>query len=1107
MMEQILDTAEDLFSKHGLYGVTLKDVAKRVGVHHTLLNYYFKDKKKLFDEVFARRAVVTSTRRMDALDAYDAATQGKPTVEGALRAFLDTDLDLYIQGGKRWKNYGALGAQVANTPKWGAELMDKHFDPVVLRLIGLLKQRAAALLGRGHLLGLSLRDRRVAAHARAHGAHRQAVRRHLQVGGLRGGEEAHGDVHGRRVHDGLRRAAKGSLSRRSADIYVCMWLIRTKLEPPAPTDRLIPRHRLRKRLPGLMKSRLTLMHAPAGFGKTSLLAEWARCLRKQNVRVAWLSVDEEDAEPLQFFAYLTAALEASGIEVGHLGPVAARGFPDVPVTSIVAALTGAIERSTARTVVIIDDYHRLAGKPPRGDAVGAALSRLIEPLAARISFVIAGRSRPALPHSVAHSSGTWLEISADDLRFTDEETRRLLKPGAAALSDEELSRLADGADGWAIALATVRQWLGAGWHAQRVLAALANPGTDLHAYLTEQILLSLAPVEREFLRRTCIVDRFSRELAVALCPDADVDEIIVSLERKDLLISHWDGGERWLRYHRLLSDTALAELRSEAHSNERLLHRAAAEWFFDAGLFAEAVRHALATGDEDLLAALFERAGGWWLVVAGNIGLARNALTRIPVSVLRKFPRSHLAWILMLGKQGKVAEARRELSTLDLRVATDPLLDYDAAVIDAVIARYEDAPVSLDECAALAAKAALLPQDQHMLLATYGNILCAMYFEAGDLPAALSVGDDAVRHYRGQSSIFGEVFVYVHQGCALLEAARLRDAEALLRQAWILARDTTGPNTETEAVAACMLGVALYEKGDIDESEALLSPALIAVEVGESWYELLARSYDVAAAIARRRGGLDAALVVIHRIRSTAAARDIGRLEELADVLELRERTSAGEIDSAIVVRLEAATRARLALGNRPACAFAGNSLWRGSICGGTSPRRRSHCSIGSSMRLDPPATGVCTSKHLRCERRHCTRTGSIGRRDRTSMRLSAWRCSKASVSCSVTLARHSCLWPRLRSVSDAEARLPRVRDLFVAAIVEDWRQRDDASQAVVLSEREQAVLRLLSQGLTNKAIARALQVSDNTVKFHLKNIFTKLGVASRADAVRALHP
>ena len=139
-MEQILDVAEELFSKHGLYGVTLQDVARRVGVHHTLLNYYFEDKKKLFDAVFARRAVVTSERRMQALDDYEASAGGKPTVEGALHAFLDTDLDLYDQGGEGWKHYGALGALVSNTPQWGAELMDQHFDPVVLRLVALLKK-------------------------------------------------------------------------------------------------------------------------------------------------------------------------------------------------------------------------------------------------------------------------------------------------------------------------------------------------------------------------------------------------------------------------------------------------------------------------------------------------------------------------------------------------------------------------------------------------------------------------------------------------------------------------------------------------------------------------------------------------------------------------------------------------------------------------------------------------------------------------------------------------------------------------------------------------------------------------------------------------------
>lgn len=138
--EKILDEAEYLFSRHGLHGVTLKDVAKRVGVHHTLVNYYFDDKQKLFDAVFARRAAVTSERRMKVLDDYERENESNLTVEGALHTFLDTDLDLYITGGEGWRNYGALASQVANTPEWGAEMMDQHFDPVVLRLVEIINK-------------------------------------------------------------------------------------------------------------------------------------------------------------------------------------------------------------------------------------------------------------------------------------------------------------------------------------------------------------------------------------------------------------------------------------------------------------------------------------------------------------------------------------------------------------------------------------------------------------------------------------------------------------------------------------------------------------------------------------------------------------------------------------------------------------------------------------------------------------------------------------------------------------------------------------------------------------------------------------------------------
>lgn len=138
-LERILDAAELLFSKYGLYGVTLRDVAQEVGVHTSLMHYYFKDKLALFKAVFARRASITSDRRIKALDEYEKRAAGEPTVEGALHVFLDTDFDLYSEGGEGWKNYAAFCAQLANTPE-GAGMFDEHFDPVVLKLIGILRK-------------------------------------------------------------------------------------------------------------------------------------------------------------------------------------------------------------------------------------------------------------------------------------------------------------------------------------------------------------------------------------------------------------------------------------------------------------------------------------------------------------------------------------------------------------------------------------------------------------------------------------------------------------------------------------------------------------------------------------------------------------------------------------------------------------------------------------------------------------------------------------------------------------------------------------------------------------------------------------------------------
>ena len=138
-IEQILDAAEYLFSRNGLHGVSLRDVAKQVGIHTTLIHYYFADKQNLFESVFARRALASSSARMLALEKYEKEAGDNPTVEGALHAFLDTDLDQYVQRGENWMNYATFCARVSNTPE-GAVLMDVHFDAVVLKLLEIIKR-------------------------------------------------------------------------------------------------------------------------------------------------------------------------------------------------------------------------------------------------------------------------------------------------------------------------------------------------------------------------------------------------------------------------------------------------------------------------------------------------------------------------------------------------------------------------------------------------------------------------------------------------------------------------------------------------------------------------------------------------------------------------------------------------------------------------------------------------------------------------------------------------------------------------------------------------------------------------------------------------------
>lgn len=882
-----------------------------------------------------------------------------------------------------------------------------------------------------------------------------------------------------------------------------MWLIPAKIHPPSPNERLIARQRLRRYVSGLLRSRLALVHGPAGFGKTCLLAEWQRCLRTRHVRSAWLSLDEQDSEPLQFLAYFTVALSSTGIDFGHLTAAAERGFADVPVSSIITALKRGLQRVRGRTVVMLDDYHRL-----QGPAIDETVKAVLDTLGAQLTLVISARELPDWIGSRSALRETCIEVGSDQLRFTVDETRALLRH-SAPVSEEDLEAITVDTDGWPIALAAVRERLASGWTTVRVREAFTQAPADLGRYVTDQILRSLSADEREFVARTALPDRFTGTLARALCDDMSVPELIAALERKDLLVASWDGERRWFRYHRLLAELAVSELDRARPQLAQSLHRRASEWFFEQGYHAEAVRHALATRDVRLLAELFERGGGWRLVISGYVGLARNALTLIPPEVLREYPRAHLARILMLLKLGRVDEARQELRSLRSThlPGADPLLEVETAVLDACTDRYGDVPVNEDDCRALAALRSRIPPDHFVLRSTFDNVLCTVQLELGRLEEALQTAERAVMCYRRMGSLFGEIFVHVHQGHALIEYGRLRDAEIVLRQACRLARDSNGPDTETEAIAAAMLSLALYERGSLEEAHGLLTRALPAIEHGESWFDLLAAAYQAAAGLAGTRSR-ESVIEVAARARHTAERRRMPRLQWLADVIELRarlhmEKPSASRLQ--ILARsLEAAPAAqtgpRLHLQIQVALAWLALH------------ERRS----GAARELAAEIAGQASSmRHARLamEARLIEALGAMCSGDEQA----AYEAFEAAVSLAVYEGYQQVfceagaqILPLIDLVTGAggapaayAASTLRARDRFLRDIAERLARERESDTTPELSPRERAVLRLLADGLSNKAIARALGVSDNTIKFHLKNLFAKLGVSTRREAVR----
>ena len=408
-------------------------------------------------------------------------------------------------------------------------------------------------------------------------------------------------------------------------------LLATKLRVPRTRPGLLARRRLVERLDEAANRELLLLSAPPGFGKSTLLADWARSARR---RVAWISLDPDDNDPSRFWRYVVAALGQvhPGLDerVGPLLRAQNQPSPQAVVGPIVNDLAGHPEEAFA---LVLDDYHAI-----ESPAIHEGLALLLERLPPGLLVVIAGRTDPPLPLALMRARGQLTELRAQDLRFTSEETAALLVDAwGLNLPEGGVSALAERTEGWATGLQLAALSVRGTSDPVRFIAGFTGSHRYVLDYLTEEVLERQPDPVRSFLLETSILERLSGPLCDAITGDSNGQQMLESVERANLFLIALDDERRWYRYHRLFAD--LLQVRLQERDGGRLpeLYRRAAAWCDEHGLVDDAVRYALAGGDAPSAARIVERHVDE-VLGRGEGSTLRRWLSTLPSEVVRSRP-------------------------------------------------------------------------------------------------------------------------------------------------------------------------------------------------------------------------------------------------------------------------------------------------------------------------------------------------------------------------------------------------------------------------------------------------------------------------------------
>lgn len=879
--------------------------------------------------------------------------------------------------------------------------------------------------------------------------------------------------------------------------------IRPPFTVPAPGANTVARESVLANLDQVLSRKLAVLHAPAGYGKTTLLSLFCERVAP-TVSPVYLTLDQADRAPARFLRLMLNAISNAGVTLRENHSRPGDGLKESNYKKVLENACAQVASSGRQIVLMLDDFFEA-----ENEETIQIIEHLINVQPANLHLVIASRLLPKLPLATLNLRKEAVIIDVDQMRFDQSEMFQLLQSlPNLELSDEDIATLAEKTEGWPIALQLIRIWQKEGKVSADELMKLSGKTVEIADYLLEQVFDRLSEKEKQFAVSTSILKRLNGDIANAVCGRSDCWKILRDFEANGLFVVPLDNRRSWYRYHTLFKEFLQQRLAWEGESHIASCHVAAARWLIRHDSDDEAMHHFLAANESEQAAALAEELGGWRLIWNGQTTLLQTVCDAVDQSIIDRHPRLRLGQIYLTARNDDVQKALAELDDLKRQHARNasamPALATEMRTIEVVLAGYADRPLAQTEIAELEIA---VDEGEHLdvtLLAMIYNFLCLRYLEDSRFNRSRTAADQAIVYYRAGNFDFAVDVVRVHVAQSLLAEGRLSDAAVLCD---MLVDESLSLLDETQAVYRIIAAEIAVERNELQRAASLLEDTVPFLEDFGSWVNIYTSMYKSAATVARVECGSDAAMQVLEKAKATAAKRQLPRLGLFADLLIVQELLSSGLAGKAS----RHAERSRCFDAGQP---HHDRLRWQlGEDIKALQARlllAQGHTAQAQQLIRQLPlefAPGSCRRQIIDnlllssvMYRQDNNAKAELRALDAALSAADEERFERVILDAGLDIpARILALAAKTDSPLNRHSVLRRIRQ---ACSTRSSRAFPPIGEpAIKLTPRELDVLAGIGLGLSSPQIAAKLGLSENTVNHHRKNVYCKLEISSRSEA------